>query len=147
MGEHFGYPYIHGNNVQIAGTTAAPDLKDMKAPAQWTKPQAEFPAHQAQLGMTFDCGKMFPAEYQGGAFVAAHGSWNRTKASGGLINFVSMKADGSADKSEVFADGFLDPDTGLYRGRPVDVAQMKDGSLLISDDFAGAIYRVTYSAP
>ena len=57
------------------------------------------------------------------------------------------KADGSADKSEVFADGFLDPDTGLYRGRPVDVAVMKDGSLLISDDFAGAIYRVSYSAP
>jgi glucose/arabinose dehydrogenase len=146
-GEHFGYPFIHGNSVQIAGTAAAPDLKDMKPPAAWTKPQIEFPAHQAQLGMTFYNGKMFPAKYQGGAFVAAHGSWNRTKASGGLINFVSMKADGTADKSEVFADGFLDADTGLYRGRPVDVAQMKDGSLLISDDFAGAIYRVTYSAP
>ena len=145
-GEHFGYPYIHGNNVQIAGTAAAPDLKDMKAPANWTKPQIEFPAHQAQLGMTFYSGKMFPAAYQGGAFVAAHGSWNRAKASGGLINFVSMKADGTADKSTVFAEGFLD-ENGIYRGRPVDVAVMKDGSLLISDDFAGAIYRVTYSAP
>ena len=145
MGEHFGYPYIHGNNVQIAGTAAAPDLKDMKPPANWTKPQIEFPAHQAQLGMTFYTGKMFPAKYQGGIFVAAHGSWNRTKATGGLINFVSMKADGSADKSEVFIDGFLDSETGLYRGRPVDVAVMKDGSLLISDDFAGAIYRVTYA--
>ena len=147
LGEHFGYPYIHGNNVQIAGTAAAPDLKDMKAPAQWTKPQIEFPAHQAQLGMSFYTGKMFPAKYQGGAFVAAHGSWNRTKASGGEVQFVSMKADGTADKMEVFASGFLDPDTGLYRGRPVDVAQMKDGSLLISDDFAGAIYRVSYTAP
>ena len=146
-GEHFGYPYIHGNNVQIAGTAAAPDLKGMNPPAAWTKPQIEFPAHQAQLGMTFYSGKQFPAKYQGGIFVAAHGSWNRTKPTGGLINFVSLKADGSADKSEVFADGFLDADTGLYRGRPVDVAQMKDGSLLISDDFAGAIYRVTYSAP
>ena len=146
-GEHFGYPFIHGNNVQIAGTSAAPDLKDMKAPANWTKPQIEFPAHQAQLGMTFYTGKQFPAKYQGGIFVAAHGSWNRTKPSGALINFVSLKADGTADKSEVFADGFLDADTGLYRGRPVDVAVMKDGSLLISDDFAGAIYRVTYSAP
>jgi glucose/arabinose dehydrogenase len=145
-GEHFGYPYIHGNNVQIAGTAAAPDLKDMKPPAAWTKPQIEFPAHQAQLGMTFYNGKMFPAKYQGGAFVAAHGSWNRTKPSGGLVNFVSMKADGNADKSEVFAEGFLD-ENGIYRGRPVDVAVMKDGSLLISDDFAGAIYRVTYSAP
>jgi glucose/arabinose dehydrogenase len=147
VGEHFGYPFIHGNNTQIAGTAAAPDLKDMKPPAQWTKPQVEFPAHQAQLGMTFYNGKMFPAKYQGGIFVAAHGSWNRTKASGGLIDFVSLKADGTADKHEVFADGFLDGETGLYRGRPVDVAQMKDGSLLISDDFAGAIYRVTYSAP
>ena len=146
IGEHFGYPFIHGNNVQIAGTAAAPDLKDMKAPANWTKPQIEFPAHQAQLGMTFYNGKMFPAKYQGGIFVASHGSWNRTKPSGGLVNFVSMKADGNADKSEVFAEGFLD-ENGIYRGRPVDVAVMKDGSLLISDDFAGALYRVTYSAP
>jgi glucose/arabinose dehydrogenase len=146
LGEHFGYPFIHGNSVQVAGTSAAPDLKDMKAPANWTKPQIEFPAHQAQLGMAFYTGRMFPARYQGGIFVAAHGSWNRTKPSGALVNFVSLKADGSADKSEVFAEGWLD-DTGIYRGRPVDVAPMKDGSLLISDDFAGAIYRVTYSAP
>ena len=146
-GEHFGYPYIHGNNVQIAGTAAAADLKGMNPPAQWTKPQIEFPAHQAQLGMTFYAGKMFPAKYQGGAFVASHGSWNRTKPTGADIQYVSMKADGTADKTEVFASGFLDPDTGIFRGRPVDVAMMKDGSLLISDDYAGAIYRVTYAAP
>lgn len=145
-GEHFGYPFIHGNDVQIAGTAAAPDLKDMKPPAAWTKPQVNFPAHQAQLGMTFYNGKMFPAKYQGGIFVAAHGSWNRTKPSGALIDFVSLKADGTADKHEVFAQGWLD-ENGIYRGRPVDVAVMKDGSLLISDDFAGAIYRVTYAAP
>jgi len=144
-GEHFGYPYIHGNNTQIAGTAAAPDLKGMSPPAAWTKPQIEFPAHQAQLGMTFYNGKMFPAKYQGGIFVAAHGSWNRTKPSGALINFVSLKPDGTADKSEVFAEGWLDADTGTYRGRPVDVAVMKDGSLLVSDDYAGAIYRITYS--
>ena len=146
MGEHFGYPYIHGNNIQIAGTAAAPDLKGMAAPAQWTKPQVEFPAHQAQLGMAFYNGRMFPQKYQGGVFVAAHGSWNRTKPSGALVQFVSMKADGTADKLETFAEGWLD-DNGIYRGRPVDVAQMKDGSLLVSDDFAGAIYRITYSAP
>jgi glucose/arabinose dehydrogenase len=146
-GEHFGYPFIHGNNTVIAGTAAAPDLKGMTPPAQWTKPQVEFPAHQAQLGMTFYNGKQFPAAYQGGVFVAAHGSWNRTKPSGGLINFVSVKADGTADKSTVFAEGFLDPDTGSYRGRPVDVAVWKDGSLLVSDDYAGAIYRITYKAP
>ncbi len=144
MGEHFGYPFIHGNNVQIAGTSAAPDLKDMKPPAQWTKPQLELPAHQAQLGMTFYTGKQFPAKYQGGVFVASHGSWNRSKATGGLIDFVSLKADGTADKHEVFADGFLDPETGIYRGRPVDVAVMKDGSMLVSDDYAGALYRISY---
>lgn len=143
-GEHFGYPFIHGNNVQIAGTDAAPDLKGMQAPANWTKPQVEFPAHQAQLGMTFYTGKQFPAQYQGGVFVASHGSWNRTKASGGLINFVPIKADGTAGPSTVFAEGFLDPVTGSYRGRPVDVAVWKDGSLLVSDDFAGAIYRISY---
>lgn len=142
-GEHFGYPFIHGNNIQIAGTSAAPDLKDMKAPANWTKPQVEFPAHQAQLGMTFYNGKMFPAKYQNGIFVASHGSWNSTKPTGALIDFVSLKADGTADKHEVFASGWIDQN-GVYRGRPVDVAVMKDGSLLISDDFAGAIYRVTY---
>ena len=145
-GEHFGYPFIHGNNVQIAGTDAAPDLKGMAPPAQWTKPQIEFAAHQAQLGMTFSGGNMFPEKYRNGIFVASHGSWNRTKPSGALINFVSLKADGTADKNEVFAEGWLDAN-GLYRGRPVDVAMMKDGSMLISDDFAGAIYRVTYSAP
>ncbi len=144
-GEHFGYPFIHGNNVQIAGTAAAPDLKGMNPPAVWTKPQIEFPAHQAQLGMTFYTGKQFPAKYQGGIFVAAHGSWNRTKATGALINFVSLKADGTADKSEVFADGWLDDATGIYRGRPVDVAVMKDGSMLVSDDYAGALYRITYN--
>ncbi|HXF47533.1 MAG TPA: PQQ-dependent sugar dehydrogenase [Burkholderiaceae bacterium] len=144
-GLHFGYPYIHGRNVKIAGSSAAPDLKDLKAPANLVPPQVEFPAHQAQLGMTFYTGKMFPAKYQGGIFVAAHGSWNRTKPSGALIDFVSLKPDGTADKHEVFAEGWLDEATGVYRGRPVDVAVMKDGSLLVSDDFAGAIYRITYS--
>lgn len=146
MGEHFGYPFIHGNSVQIAGTSAAPDLKGMAPPAQWTKPQVEFPAHQAQLGMTFYNGRMFPQKYQGGVFVAAHGSWNRTKPSGALIQYVPIKADGTAGGLETFAEGWLD-ENGIYRGRPVDVAVMKDGSLLISDDFAGALYRVTYSAP
>lgn len=145
MGEHFGYPYIHGNNVQIAGTDAAPDLKGMQPPAQWTKPQVEFPAHQAQLGMTFYTGTQFPAKYQGGIFVASHGSWNRTKPTGGLVNFVPLKADGTAGKPEVFAEGWLDAVTNSYRGRPVDVAVWKDGSLLVSDDYAGAIYRISYS--
>ena len=142
-GEHFGYPYWNGK-YKVAGSAAAPDLKDMKEPANAVFPQVEFPAHQAQLGMTFYSGKQFPAKYQGGIFVAAHGSWNRSKPTGALINFVPLNADGTAGKAEVFADGWLDA-SGIYKGRPVDVAPMKDGSLLISDDYVGAIYRVTYS--
>ncbi|CAN5311534.1 PQQ-dependent sugar dehydrogenase [soil metagenome] len=144
VGQHFGYPYWNGH-YKVAGSPAALDLKDMKAPANAVYPQVEFPAHQAQLGMAFYSGKQFPAKYQGGMFIAAHGSWNRTKATGALINFVPLNANGTAGKAEVFADGWLDSDTGTYRGRPVDVAPMKDGSLLISDDYAGAIYRVSYS--
>ncbi|MEY5097335.1 MAG: hypothetical protein RJA36_54 [Pseudomonadota bacterium] len=145
LGQHFGFPYWNGH-VKVAGTGAAPDLKDMKEPAKAVFPQVELPPHQAQLGMNFYSGKMFPAKYQGGIFMASHGSWNRTKASGAQIQFVPLNADGTAGKMEVFAEGWLDNDTGMYRGRPVDVAPMKDGSLLISDDYAGAIYRVTYSA-
>ena len=143
-GQHFGYPYLNGH-YKVAGSPAALDLKDMKEPANAVYPQVEFPAHQAQLGMAFYSGKQFPAKYQGGMFVAAHGSWNRSKATGALINFIPLTANGSAGKSEVFADGWLDSETGTYRGRPVDVAPIKDGSLLISDDYAGAIYRVSYS--
>ena len=144
VGQHFGYPYWNGK-FKVAGSAAAADLKDMKEPPNAIFPQLEFPAHQAQLGMTFYSGKQFPAKYQGGMFIAAHGSWNSTKATGALINFVPVNADGSAGKAEIFAEGWLDSETGTYRGRPVDVAPMKDGSILISDDYAGAIYRVTYS--
>ena len=96
--------------------------------------------------MAFHTGRMFPAKYQGGIFSAQHGSWNRTKPVGARVMFTSLKPDGTADKTEVFAEGFLDDATGTYRGRPVDVAMMKDGSLLVSDDYAGAVYRITYSA-
>ena len=108
-----------------------------------TNPQVYMDAHAADLGLAFYTGKQFPAKYQGGLFSAQHGSWNRTTPIGARVMFTSLKADGTADKTEVFADGWLD-ETGLYRGRPVDVAMMKDGSMLVSDDFAGAIYRVTY---
>jgi glucose/arabinose dehydrogenase len=114
-------------------------------PADVVYPQVELAPHAADLGMTFYTGKQFPAKYQGGIFVAEHGSWNRTKPIGARVMFVPVKADGTADKAEVFAEGWLDDSTSTYRGRPVDVAPLKDGSLLISDDFAGAIYRVAYS--
>jgi glucose/arabinose dehydrogenase len=142
-GEHFGFPYWNGK-FKVAGSPAAPDLKDMQEPAGAIFPVVEFPAHQAQLGMSFYTGKKFPEKYRGGVFVAAHGSWNRTTPSGAEVQFVPIKEDGTAGPMEVFASGFLDPETGVYRGRPVDVAQMKDGSLLVSDDFVGAIYRISY---
>ena len=144
VGQHFGYPYWNGH-YKVAGSPAAVDLKDMKEPANAVFPQVEFPAHQAQLGMAFYNGKQFPDKYKGGMFVAAHGSWNHSKATGALINFIPVNANGTAGKSEVFADGWLDSETGTYRGRPVDVASMKDGSMLVSDDYAGAIYRISYS--
>ena len=144
-GQHFGFPYWNGK-FKVAGSPAAPDLKDMKEPAGAIFPQVEFPAHQAQLGMTFYTGKSFPTKYQGGIFVASHGSWNRSEPSGYLINFIPLNADGTAGKSEVFADGFLDKVTKRALGRPVDVANLPDGSILVSDDYAGALYRISYAA-
>jgi glucose/arabinose dehydrogenase len=117
----------------------------MKEPAGNVFPQVEFPAHQAQLGVAHYTGKAFPAKYQNGLFVASHGSWNRTVPSGYLINFVPIKADGNAGPAEVFADGFLDKVTGRALARPVDVANLPDGSILVSDDYAGAIYRISYT--
>ncbi len=140
-GQFFGYPWKQGHTrITEFGYDKDP------LPANITDPQVYTIAHAADLGMVFYTGKSFPAKYQGGIFSAQHGSWNRTKPVGAQVLFTSLKADGTADKTEVFASGWLD-ETGLYRGRPVDVAVQKDGSLLISDDFAGAIYRVSYSAP
>ena len=138
-GMFFGYPWKQGKTrITEHGYDKDP------LPPNITDPQVYMDAHAADLGLAFYTGKAFPAKYQGGLFSAQHGSWNRTTPIGARIMFTSLKADGTADKTEVVADGWLDKDTGLYRGRPVDVAMMKDGSMLISDDFAGALYRVTY---
>jgi glucose/arabinose dehydrogenase len=138
-GQFFGYPWIQGKTrITEHGYDKDP------LPANVTAAQVLTEAHAADLGMTFYTGKQFPAKYQGGIFSAQHGSWNRTKPNGAQVLFTSLKADGTADKTEAFASGWLAGVTGLFRGRPVDVAQMKDGSLLVSDDFVGAIYRITY---
>ncbi len=140
QGQFFGYPWRQGKTrITEHGYDKDP------LPANITDPQVYTDAHAADLGMTFYTGKSFPAKYQGGFFSTQHGSWNRTKPIGARVLFTSLKADGTADKTEVFADGWLDAETGTYRGRPVDVAVMKDGSLLVSDDYAGAIYRITYA--
>ena len=138
-GQFFGYPYI----VSETRVTEFGYDKD-PVPANTVNPQVMTDAHAADLGMIFYTGKQFPAKYQNGFFSAQHGSWNRTKPVGARVLFTSLKSDGTADTTEVFAEGWLDSDTGIYRGRPVDVAVAKDGSLLVSDDYAGAIYRISY---
>ena len=137
-GMHFGFPWYGGGKVRTN------EHKDSEPPTNATFPEVEMVAHAADLGLTFYTGNIFPQKYRDGIFSAQHGSWNRTTPVGARIMFTSLKPDGSADKTEVFAEGWLDPATMQYRGRPVDVAQMPDGSLLVSDDFAGAVYRITY---
>ncbi|WP_233867674.1 PQQ-dependent sugar dehydrogenase [Paraburkholderia adhaesiva] len=138
MGENFGFPWYGGGKVRTA------DYKDETPPAGIVFPQVEFAAHAADLGMTFYNGKMFPQKYQGGIFDAEHGSWNRTTPIGARLMFIPVKADGTAGQAEVFAEGWL-TSTGEYMGRPVDVQTLQDGSLLVSDDYAGAIYRISYT--
>jgi glucose/arabinose dehydrogenase len=136
-GMNFGFPYFGG------GKTRTNEYKNETPPADVTYPQVEMDAHAADLGMTFYNGRMFPQNYRNGIFSAQHGSWNRTTPVGARVMFTRLKDDGTADKAEVFADGWL-TENGEYLGRPVDVAQLPDGSLLVSDDFAGAIYRIWY---
>ena len=119
------------------------EYKNDKPPADAVFPQVEMAAHAADLGMTFYTGRMFPKKYQGAIFSAQHGSWNRTVPIGARVMVTYLKQDGTADKTEPFAEGWLTQD-GEYFGRPVDVAQLKDGSLLVSDDLVGALYRIWY---
>ncbi len=137
MGQDFGFPYYGG------GTVRTVEYKDDPVPNGVIGPQAEMDPHAADLGMMFYTGKMFPQTYQGGIFSAQHGSWNRTTPVGARVMFTPVKPDGTADKPQVFAEGWL-TENGEYLGRPVDVAMLPDGSLLVSDDTAGAIYRISY---
>lgn len=136
-GQNFGFPWYGG------GTTRTEEWKAEPLPANVTAPQVETVAHAADLGLKFYSGTMFPQKYRGGLFSAQRGSWNRTTPVGARVMFTSLKPDGTADKTEVFAEGWLAP-SGEYLGRIVDVAQLPDGSLLASDDTAGAIYRIWY---
>lgn len=136
-GQNFGFPWYGG------GSTRTNEYKGEEPPADVVFPEVEMDAHAADLGMVFYDGTMFPAEYRGGIFSAQHGSWNRTEPIGARVMFTSLDAEGAAAETRVFADGWL-LDTGEYMGRPVDVAVMADGSLLVSDDLAGAIYRISY---
>jgi glucose/arabinose dehydrogenase len=137
-GQHFGFPWYGGGNVRTN------EHKDSEPPADVIFPEVEMAPHAADLGMMFYTGRMFPREYRGGIFDAQHGSWNRTTPIGARVMFTSLNEDGSAAETKVFAEGWLLEETGEYLGRPADVAQLPDGSLLVSDDLAGALYRISY---
>jgi glucose/arabinose dehydrogenase len=135
-GMHFGFPYYAGGKAQH------PDWKDKQAPQDVTFPVQEFQAHTASLGLKFYTGDMFPADYKGDAIIAQHGSWNRTSPVGYQLMRVTFDDNHQVTGHEVFIDGWLQ--NGEAWGRPTDVLQLADGSLLISDDYNDVIYRVSY---
>ena len=135
-GMHFGFPYY------VGGDTQHDDWKDKTPPKQVTMPVAEFQAHAAGLGFKFYTGKQFPAEYQGDAIIAQHGSWNRSEPVGYQLVRVKFDDNNEVIGHEPFIDGWLID--GEAWGRPTDVLQMPDGSILVSDDYNGVIYRVSY---
>jgi glucose/arabinose dehydrogenase len=136
--QNFGFPWFGG------GTTRTNEYRNATPPAEAVPPAVETVAHAADLGLTFYTGRMFPAEYQGAIFNAQHGSWNRTTPIGARVMVTFLNQDGTVREHKPFAEGWLDEETQEYLGRPVDIAVLRDGSLLVSDDHAGAIYRISY---
>src|SRR3978361_509823 len=138
IGEHFGYPYCHQGNLPD------PKFAICHKCSEFPPPVLNLGAHVAPLGMKFYTGDQFPAAYKKSILNAEHGSWNRHKYQGARIKRVIVGPDGKNAKQEIFASGWLEGDQG-YLGRPADVVLAKDGSLLIADDWAGAIYRISYA--
>ena len=135
-GMHFGYPYCH------QGDTPDPEFGRKRPCAEFTPPAVKLGPHVASLGMRFYAGTQFPERYRNAIFIAEHGSWNRTRKIGYRVAAVRVEG-GKAVASEVFAEGWLQGETAW--GRPADVLVMPDGSLLVSDDLAGAIYRISFA--
>ena len=136
-GEHFGFPFCHGEGIPD------PELNEGKDCAQFTAPVRALGPHVAAIGMRFYSGTMFPEPYRGGVFIAEHGSWNRKTPIGYRVTFVRIEGS-RATSYEPFAQGWLKGTTAS--GRPADVLVMPDGALLVSDDKAGRIYRISYQA-
>jgi glucose/arabinose dehydrogenase len=137
-GEHFGYPFVHGKGIRD------PEYGSQAGARKFREPEMELGPHVAALGMRFYTGRMFPEKYRGGIFIAEHGSWNRKQPLGYRVMFVKLENDRPVSY-EIFAEGWLKK--SFAWGRPVDVEVMPDGSLLVSDDKAGRIYRITYETP
>lgn len=134
-GLHFGYPYCHGGDI------ADPEYGAQSRCSRFVPPALKLDPHGAALGMRFYTGTQFPSQYRSGIFVAQHGSWNRSTPIGYRVLFVPIE-NGKPAGAEVFAEGWLQD--GRAWGRPVDVLVMPDGSLLVSDDRAGVVYRISY---
>ena len=135
-GEHFGYPYCHGSDI------ADPRFGGERGCDEFVAPVQNLGPHVAALGMRFYTGSMFPEEYRNQIFIAEHGSWNRSRKIGYRLTLVRLEGD-EAVGYEPFAEGWLQGESSW--GRPVDVLVMPDGSLLVSDDQAGLVYRISYS--
>jgi glucose/arabinose dehydrogenase len=138
-GMHFGYPFWH------AGDVKDPEFgSEGKGKEHYEDPKVNLGAHVAPLGMRFYTGNMFPSEYGNKIIIAKHGSWNRSKKSGYNLSTVSVDGTDQIAGHDTFAEGWLDHDSQEVWGRPVDVMQMEDGSLLVSDDMANCVYRISY---
>ncbi len=136
VGLNFGHPCFGGGDVRTN------EYSNEEVPVEVTMPVSETVAHAADLGMTFYTGKQFPEKYRNAIFSAQHGSWNRTTPIGARVMVSFIGEDGTVT-TEPFAEGWID-ENGEYLGRPVDVANLRDGSLLVSDDLVGALYRISY---
>ncbi len=136
-GQHFGFPYCH------QGDTPDPEFGGKRACSEFVPPAWKQGGHVAPDGLRFYTGKQFPEAYRNRLFVAQHGSWNRSKKSGYRIMVGTLQEGRTVSAFEPFAEGWLENEQAW--GRPVDILGMPDGSLLVSDDFAGAIYRIRYS--
>lgn len=137
-GLHFGFPYCH------AGEIADPEFGGMRNCSEFVAPEQALGPHVAPLGIRFYTGEMFPEEYRGQLFIAEHGSWNRSQKIGYRISLVRMRGN-HAESYETFAEGWLQGDD--VSGRPVDLLVLDDGSMLVSDDKEGRIYRISYARP
>lgn len=135
-GKHFGFPYCHGGDI------LDPEFGEGKQCSAYVPPVQKLGPHVAPLGVKFYTGDQFPAAYKNQVLIAEHGSWNRSKKIGYRVTMVTLNDQGEATAYEPFIDGWLQGEEAW--GRPVDVLVMPDGALLVSDDYAGAIYRVSY---
>jgi glucose/arabinose dehydrogenase len=137
--DNFGFPYCDGGDIPD------PQYGWGHSCDEFTKPIAQLGPHTAPLGMRFYTGKMFPKEYRNAIFIVRHGSWNRSKKIGADVLVARLNPDGTVRSIEPFMTGFIQDDN--YIGRPVDIEWLRDGSMLLSDDYNGAVYRITYGPP